>query len=95
MAPGLGIPGALTSCPRLLPGIFNKDLLATLHLLVALAKRFQPDLPLPTNVQVEVITMEVRAGPGGCLPASWASRGCVTTLWTRGWVLHRAGAEPG
>ncbi|XP_046920784.1 gamma-parvin isoform X1 [Lynx rufus] len=38
--------------------IFNKDLLATLHLLVALAKRFQPDLPLPTNVQVEVITME-------------------------------------
>ncbi|XP_057598494.1 gamma-parvin [Hippopotamus amphibius kiboko] len=38
--------------------IFNKDLLATLHLLVALAERFQPDLPLPTNVQVEVITME-------------------------------------
>ncbi|XP_037016285.2 gamma-parvin [Artibeus jamaicensis] len=38
--------------------IFNKDLLATLHLLVALAKRFQPSLPLPTNVQVEVITLE-------------------------------------
>ncbi|XP_008051100.1 gamma-parvin [Carlito syrichta] len=38
--------------------IFNKDLLATLHLLVALAKHFQPDLPLPTNVQVEVITIE-------------------------------------
>nr|XP_016794846.1 gamma-parvin isoform X3 [Pan troglodytes]XP_016794847.1 gamma-parvin isoform X3 [Pan troglodytes]XP_016794848.1 gamma-parvin isoform X3 [Pan troglodytes]XP_054531916.1 gamma-parvin isoform X3 [Pan troglodytes] len=38
--------------------IFNKDLLSTLHLLVALAKRFQPDLPLPTNVQVEVITIE-------------------------------------
>ncbi|XP_020754188.2 gamma-parvin isoform X1 [Odocoileus virginianus] len=38
--------------------VFSKDLLATLHLLVALAKRFQPDLPLPTNVQVEVITME-------------------------------------
>ncbi|XP_036108571.1 gamma-parvin [Molossus molossus] len=38
--------------------IFNKDLLATLHLLVALAKRFQPNLPLPPNVQVEVITME-------------------------------------
>ena len=45
------------------PGVFSKDLLATLHLLVALAKRFQPDLPLPTNVQVEVITMEVRGGP--------------------------------
>ncbi|KAM5334544.1 gamma-parvin isoform 1-T3 [Glossophaga mutica] len=38
--------------------IFNKDLLATLHLLVALAKRFQPGLPLPANVQVEVITLE-------------------------------------
>ncbi|XP_023590378.1 gamma-parvin isoform X1 [Trichechus manatus latirostris] len=38
--------------------IFNKDLLATLHLLVALARRFQPSLPLPANVQVEVITIE-------------------------------------
>lgn len=38
--------------------IFGKDLLATLHLLVALAERFQPDLALPSNVQVEVITME-------------------------------------
>ncbi|XP_060020907.1 gamma-parvin isoform X2 [Lagenorhynchus albirostris] len=38
--------------------IFNKDLLATLHLLVALAKCFQPDLSLPTNVKVEVIIME-------------------------------------
>ncbi|XP_058424161.1 gamma-parvin isoform X3 [Diceros bicornis minor] len=38
--------------------IFSKDLMATLHLLVALAKRFQPDLPLPASVQVEVITME-------------------------------------
>lgn len=38
--------------------IFTKNLLATLHLLVALAKRFQPNLPLPSNVQVEVITME-------------------------------------
>lgn len=63
MAPVSGIPGALTSCPTLLPGIFRKDLLATLHLLVALAKHFQPDLPLPTNVQVEVIIMEVRGRP--------------------------------
>ncbi|XP_054574550.1 gamma-parvin isoform X2 [Eptesicus fuscus] len=38
--------------------IFNKDLLATLHLLLALAQRFQPGLPLPPDVQVEVITME-------------------------------------
>ncbi|XP_036722315.1 gamma-parvin isoform X1 [Balaenoptera musculus] len=38
--------------------IFNKDLLATLHLLVALAKRFQPELSLPTSVKVEVIIME-------------------------------------
>lgn len=55
---------ALTSQPSPLPAIFSKDLLATLHLLVALAKRFQPDLALPSNVQVEVITMEVRAGHG-------------------------------
>nr|XP_020029805.1 gamma-parvin isoform X3 [Castor canadensis] len=39
-------------------GIFNKDLLSTLHLLVALARHFQPDLALPTNVQVEVIIIE-------------------------------------
>ncbi|XP_066866524.1 gamma-parvin isoform X4 [Kogia breviceps] len=39
-------------------GIFNKDLLATLHLLVALAKCFRPDLPLPADVKVEVIIME-------------------------------------
>ncbi|XP_074083241.1 gamma-parvin [Macrotis lagotis] len=38
--------------------IFNKDLLATLHLLVAMAKHFQPDLSLPENVQVEVLTIE-------------------------------------
>ncbi|XP_072452482.1 gamma-parvin isoform X2 [Notamacropus eugenii] len=38
--------------------IFNKDLLPTLHLLVAMAKHFQPDLPLPANVQVEVVTVE-------------------------------------
>ncbi|XP_048195992.1 gamma-parvin [Perognathus longimembris pacificus] len=38
--------------------IFHKDLLATLHLLVALARRFQPGLRLPSNVQVEVLTIE-------------------------------------
>ncbi|XP_063784984.1 gamma-parvin isoform X1 [Pseudophryne corroboree] len=38
--------------------IYNKDILATLHLLVALAQRFQPDLPLPPDVSVEVIVME-------------------------------------
>ncbi|XP_004478705.1 gamma-parvin isoform X2 [Dasypus novemcinctus] len=42
--------------------IFNKDLLATLHLLVALATRFQPDLPLPADVQVEVIVLESTKG---------------------------------
>ncbi|XP_071465511.1 gamma-parvin isoform X4 [Marmota flaviventris] len=42
---------------HLLP-IFNKDLVATLHLLVALAKHFQPSVPLPSNVQVEVVTIE-------------------------------------
>lgn len=44
--------------PWSVEAIFNKDLLATLHLLVALAKRFQPDLPLPADVQVEVIIIE-------------------------------------
>ncbi|XP_062057852.1 gamma-parvin [Lepus europaeus] len=44
--------------PWSVEAIFSKDLLATLHLLVALAKRFQPDLPLPANVHVEVITIE-------------------------------------
>lgn len=38
--------------------IHNKDLLATLHLLVALARHFQPELPLPPNVSVEVIVVE-------------------------------------
>ncbi|XP_063301124.1 gamma-parvin [Pelobates fuscus] len=38
--------------------IYNKDLLATLHLLVALARHFKPDLQLPPNVCVEVIFVE-------------------------------------
>ncbi|XP_069851950.1 gamma-parvin [Dipodomys merriami] len=42
--------------------IFNKDLLATLHLLVALARKFRPDLRLPSNVQVEVLTIESTRG---------------------------------
>ncbi|XP_068134288.1 gamma-parvin isoform X3 [Hyperolius riggenbachi] len=42
---------------HLLP-IHSKDLLATLHLLIALAQHFRPDLPLPPNVSVEVVVME-------------------------------------
>ncbi|XP_068134287.1 gamma-parvin isoform X2 [Hyperolius riggenbachi] len=38
--------------------IHSKDLLATLHLLIALAQHFRPDLPLPPNVSVEVVVME-------------------------------------
>ncbi|KAM4676791.1 gamma-parvin isoform 1-T2 [Discoglossus pictus] len=38
--------------------IHTKDLLATLHLLVALAQHFQPDLALPPDVSVEVIVLE-------------------------------------
>uniref|UniRef100_A0A3B4B0M1 Calponin-homology (CH) domain-containing protein n=1 Tax=Periophthalmus magnuspinnatus TaxID=409849 RepID=A0A3B4B0M1_9GOBI len=34
--------------------IHNKDLLATVHLLVAMVKRFQPELKLPPDVEVEV-----------------------------------------
>ncbi|XP_074490109.1 gamma-parvin [Sebastes fasciatus] len=39
--------------------IHNKDLLATIHLLVAMVRSFQPDLDLPPNVKVEVVVMEV------------------------------------
>ncbi|NWX17984.1 PARVG protein, partial [Aegotheles bennettii] len=38
--------------------ILSKDLLSTLHLLVAIAKHFKPNLALPPNVQVETITIE-------------------------------------
>ncbi|XP_061578475.1 gamma-parvin [Cololabis saira] len=39
--------------------IHNKDLLATIHLLVAMVKFFQVDVELPSNVKVEVIVLEV------------------------------------
>lgn len=39
--------------------ILAKDLLSTLHLLVAIAKHFQPSLAFPPNVHVETITIEV------------------------------------
>ncbi|XP_003203056.1 gamma-parvin [Meleagris gallopavo] len=38
--------------------ILAKDLLSTLHLLVAIAKHFQPSLDFPPNVHVETITIE-------------------------------------
>ncbi|NXC42547.1 PARVG protein, partial [Penelope pileata] len=38
--------------------ILAKDLLSTLHLLVAIAKHFQPNLAIPPNVQVETVTIE-------------------------------------
>ncbi|NXJ01462.1 PARVG protein, partial [Psophia crepitans] len=38
--------------------ILTKDLLSTLHLLVAIAKHFAPRLAIPQNVQVETITIE-------------------------------------
>uniref|UniRef100_A0A8C1IC44 Parvin, gamma n=1 Tax=Cyprinus carpio TaxID=7962 RepID=A0A8C1IC44_CYPCA len=47
----------LLTCTLLV--IHSRDLLATLHLLVAMARRFQPDLVLPANVSVEVIQCEV------------------------------------
>lgn len=39
--------------------IHNKDLLATVHLLVAMVRRFQPEVDLPANVKVEVVVLEV------------------------------------
>ncbi|XP_035166346.1 gamma-parvin isoform X2 [Oxyura jamaicensis] len=38
--------------------ILTKDLLSTLHLLVAIVKHFQPSLAIPPNVRVETITIE-------------------------------------
>ncbi|KAM9854338.1 gamma-parvin isoform 2-T4 [Aulostomus maculatus] len=39
--------------------IHKKDLLATLHLLVAMVRCFQPEVDLPSNVKVEVVEVEV------------------------------------
>uniref|UniRef100_A0A3Q3JV64 Gamma-parvin n=1 Tax=Monopterus albus TaxID=43700 RepID=A0A3Q3JV64_MONAL len=39
--------------------IQNKDLLATIHLLVSMVRRFQPELDLPPNVKIEVVALEV------------------------------------
>ncbi|XP_066525730.1 gamma-parvin isoform X2 [Hoplias malabaricus] len=39
--------------------IHSRDLLATLHLLVAIVKYYQPTLALPPNVNVEVVSVEV------------------------------------
>ncbi|XP_042079105.1 gamma-parvin isoform X2 [Haplochromis burtoni] len=39
--------------------IHNKDLLATLHLLVAMVRCFQPELDLPSDVKIEVVVIEV------------------------------------
>ncbi|XP_061772891.1 gamma-parvin isoform X12 [Nerophis ophidion] len=39
--------------------IHKKDLLATLHLLVAMVTRFQPEVELPSNVKVQVVVLEV------------------------------------
>ncbi|XP_068168748.1 gamma-parvin [Antennarius striatus] len=39
--------------------IHNKDMLATIHLLVAMVRCFQPELHLPPNVKVEVVNVEV------------------------------------
>nr|XP_015207523.1 PREDICTED: gamma-parvin [Lepisosteus oculatus] len=39
--------------------IHNRDLLSTLHLLVAIVKHFQPEMALPSNVCLEVIILEL------------------------------------
>lgn len=84
MWPQDGGPLSSNLVPSPLPAIFSKDLLATLHLLVALARRFQPALPLPTNVQVEVITMEVRGWTWGSLCTGWESPVRFTMPWIWG-----------
>ncbi|XP_006127794.2 gamma-parvin isoform X2 [Pelodiscus sinensis] len=57
---------AVTQCLRLeesqlkwsVDTIFRKDLLSTLYLLIAIAEHFQPALAIPSNINVEVITIE-------------------------------------
>ncbi|XP_078424472.1 gamma-parvin isoform X2 [Cetorhinus maximus] len=39
--------------------IHKKDLISTLHLLVAIAKHFKPDIRLPQNVCVETLILEI------------------------------------
>ncbi|KAF3688590.1 Gamma-parvin [Channa argus] len=39
--------------------IHNKDLLATIHLLVAMVRCFEPELELPPNVKIEVVHVQV------------------------------------
>ncbi|KAJ8374076.1 hypothetical protein SKAU_G00046560 [Synaphobranchus kaupii] len=39
--------------------IHARDLLATLHIMVAIVKRFQPDMALPSGISVEVVLLEV------------------------------------
>lgn len=57
--------------------IHNKDLLATIHLLVAMVKRFQPELNLPPNVKVEVIVVEVSSTLIFCTSARQSEHKCV------------------
>uniref|UniRef100_A0A3B3QJL4 Parvin, gamma n=1 Tax=Paramormyrops kingsleyae TaxID=1676925 RepID=A0A3B3QJL4_9TELE len=47
------------SCKWSVKLIQAKDLLATLHLLVAMVKHFQPELELPSDLTVEVVMLEV------------------------------------
>lgn len=67
--PVLSYQGKLISCVVFfsvrLSVIHNKDLLATIHLLVAMVRCFQPELDLPPNVEVEVVVVEVS------LPIFW------------------------
>ncbi|XP_078273020.1 gamma-parvin [Rhinoraja longicauda] len=39
--------------------IHNKDLIATLHLLVAIIKHFRPSVPLPENVCLDTLVLEI------------------------------------
>ncbi|XP_048404285.1 gamma-parvin isoform X2 [Stegostoma tigrinum] len=39
--------------------IYKKDLVSTLHLLIAIAKHFDPDIDLPKNVCVETLILEI------------------------------------
>ncbi|KAK1166737.1 gamma-parvin-like isoform X2 [Acipenser oxyrinchus oxyrinchus] len=60
--------------------IHSRDLLATLHLLVAMAKHFKPELELPASVSVEVLLLEVSKN-------GIKSEKMIEYITDQGWVI--------
>lgn len=73
--------------------IHNKDLLATIHLLVAMARCFQPELDLPPNVKVEVAVVEVSFSFFFFFFCS--ESGLKRTPWNRSSIMVHFNPHPG